>query len=74
MKNTKNSLSEIYMNLSAKEYNNIVRNVNENTPREEVKKYYSKEKMKVFDELSAKLKEERKKNPKASYGPVESEW
>lgn len=74
MKNSKNDISEILMNLSAREYNNIVRCVNDNTPRDEVKKYFSEEKMMIFDDLSAKLKEERKRNPKAAFGPVESEW
>lgn len=74
MKKTKPESTNAYSNLSAREYNNIVRCVNDNTPREEVKKYYSKEKMKIFDEMTAQLKEERKKNPKAAFSPIESEW
>lgn len=74
MKNTENNSNIDYSCLSAREYNNIVRCVNEGTPRDEVKKYYDEQKMKIFDEMTARLKEERKKNPKAAFWPIENDW
>ncbi len=68
MKNTENNSKIDYSCLSAREYNNIVRCVNDGTPRDEVKKYYDEQKMKIFDEMTARLKEERKKTRKLLSG------
>ena len=60
--------------MNAREYNYMVSCVNDGTPRKIVEKAFNKEQMKRYDSMVARLKEERKTNPKAAYFPIENEW
>lgn len=52
----------------------MIRMVNDGDPRSEVEKRFSKQDMKTFDNMKAQLTELRKKNPKACFEPVETDW
>ncbi len=60
--------------MDARQWNLMIRMVNDEDPREEVEKHFSKEAMKTYDKMRAQLDELRKKNPKAAFYPVETDW
>lgn len=66
--------SEILSEMSSSKINNLIRCVNDNTPRNEVSKHFTPDQMKIFDDWSKELKDIRKKYPKANFSPVEKEW
>ena len=51
----------------------MIRMINEGDSREEAEKVFSKEDMRIFDNMTAQLAELRKENPNAAFSPVESE-
>lgn len=52
----------------------MIRMVNDGDSRAEAKKHFSKEDMKIFDNMSAQLAELRKQDPETAFDPVESDW
>lgn len=54
--------------------NIMIMMINERKPRTEVEKHFTKEEIKIYDEMNAQLKELRKDDPKVNFSPIESEW
>ena len=48
--------------------------VNDDVPRSETEKEFSKEEMNTYDKMVSDLAELRKNHPEAAYSPVESDW
>lgn len=55
-------------------WNQMIRMVNDNVPRSEVEKKFSKGDMKIYDSMQSELSELRKTNPQAFFWPVEEDW
>lgn len=61
--------------MNSREWNLMIRMVNDGDPRTEVEKHFPKKKdMEIYDKMNAQLKELRKDNPKAAFWSVESDW
>lgn len=60
--------------MDSRQWNLMIRMINDGDPRTKVAEHFSKEEMKTFDKMSAQLAELRKKNPKAAFSPVETDW
>ena len=60
--------------MSARQWNLMIRMINDGDPREEAEKHFSEEEMEVYDRMIAELAELRKNNPNAAFSPVESDW
>ena len=60
--------------MEARQWNLMIRMVNENVSRSEAEKKFSEEEMKIYDEMVADLAKLREKHPEAAYSPVESDW
>ena len=60
--------------MNSNQWNLMIRMLNDGNSRMEVERHFSKENMKTYDKMKVQLDELRKKNPKASFSPVESEW
>lgn len=59
--------------MNSRQWNLMIRMINEGDSREEAEKVFSKEDMRIFDNMTAQLAELRKENPNAAFSPVESE-
>lgn len=60
--------------MNAKQWNLMIRMVNDGNAKTEVQRYFSKEDMKIYSNMCKELMEIRKKDPKAMLSPVESDW
>lgn len=60
--------------MNSRQWNLMIRMVNDGDSREKVKKFFSGKDLEKFDNMRAQLARERKKNPKAAFYPVETDW
>lgn len=59
--------------MNSRQWNLMIRMVNDGTPRTEVEKHFSSEQMKIYDSMCSELNELRKTEPNAAFSPVESD-
>jgi hypothetical protein len=60
--------------MNSRQWNLMIYMVNDGNPRGEVKKHFSKEDMKTYDNMIVQLAKLREKDPNAAFSPVETDW
>ena len=60
--------------MDSRKWNLMIRMVNEGDSRTEAERLFSHDEIEIFDKMTVQLIELRKRNPKAAFAPVESEW
>lgn len=60
--------------MDSRQWNLMIRMVNDGDPRAEVEKHFSKEDMKKYENMRSELAELRKDNPDVAFLPVELDW
>ena len=60
--------------MNSRQWNLMIRMINDGDPREKAERQFSKVDMRTFDKMRLQLEELRKDNPKAAFLPVETDW